>query len=128
MKNNFIITARHIRGLPYRVINTVLALALARDVVHVSEQTLEHMLTRHPKDYELCDAYLEQVILTPEYVGQSPHHKENFEIIKRVHSHIILVAISVSPDEYGDYPVKSAYTINHDTLRRRLRKCYIKPL
>ena len=73
-------------------------------------------------------AALEQVIAMPDYVGQSPLHPENFVLIKEVEEQVILVALSTVPNESGNYPVQSAYIIDHHTFQRRIRKGYFRPL
>jgi len=85
------------------------------------------MQERHPNDYTLCIASIETVIATPDYIGQAPHHRDNFELVKYVSDMVVLVAVSAIPDEHGDYPVQSSYTITHHTLKRRLRKGHLKP-
>ena len=73
---------KHINGLPYQAINSLLSLRLEHDVVHLSDRTIKHICERHPKDYELCLVSIETIIIEPDYVGQSPLHPENFVLIK----------------------------------------------
>jgi len=39
---------------------------------------------------------------------------------------LVLIAVSVMPNEYGKYPVESSYIIERYTLQRRIRKGYLK--
>lgn len=119
-------TSRNIKGLPYQAINSLLIQELKHGVVHLSNKTIRHVMEKHPKDYEVCLGNLELVISKPDFVGQSPLHKENFVVVKKVDEIFIMVAISSIADEYGEYPIMSTYLIPSSTVRRRIRVGYFK--
>lgn len=118
---------KDIDGLPYKTINVLLdGFTLVTSQVHLSERAIQHIHERHPEDSNICLASIETIVTAPDFVGQAPHYPSNFEIIKRIENHMILVAISAIPNEYGKYPIQSAYIIPHDTVRRRLRKRHVR--
>lgn len=121
-----IFLAKHIEGLPFAAINAALSLRLEHGKVHISRQTLRHIYERHPNDYAICVSAVEGIIKNPEFIGQAPHHRENFEVISQVNDVNILIAISSIPDARGDYPIMSSYIIPEGTFQRSLRKGYIQ--
>lgn len=121
-----IFVAKHIDGLPFATINTLLSLDLKHGNVHISDKAIQHIRERHPEDFSTCLAALENIIRTPECIGQEPHHRENFEVIGNISGLWVLVAICSIMDDYGDYPILSSYPIPNGTFQRRLRKGYIQ--
>jgi len=117
---------RHIGNLPYQAINKALSLNLQHDTVYLSEKAIHHIWERHPNDYHVCMEAIEVIVSTPDFTGQSPLHPDNFILIKQVQELMLLAAISVLPDEHGDYPVQSSYTIDNNALHHRLRKGFLK--
>lgn len=118
----------NIVGLPYEAVNQLLSLDLAHGVVHLSEQAIHHMQVRHPEDFSLCITHVRSVLRTPEYIGQAPHHARNFEVVKQVEGRWVLIAVSSDANEYGVYPIESAYTIPESARQRRVRKQHLYPL
>jgi hypothetical protein len=118
--------SKHIVGLPYQSINKLFLLMLEHGTVHLSDKTIQHIRERHPKDYDLCMAFIDTIIAAPDFIGQSPLHSENFVLIKKVEERFLLTAISTIPDEYNEYPLQSAYMIDHNVVQRRLRKGFFK--
>jgi hypothetical protein len=90
--------AKHINGLPYQAVNYLLPLRLEHAVVHLSDKTIQHICERHPNDYELCLTHIEIAVSKPDYIGQEPHHPENFEVVRIVGDAMVLVAISSIAD------------------------------
>jgi predicted nuclease of restriction endonuclease-like RecB superfamily len=116
--------SRNISGLPYKVINKLLRLKLENDIVHLSGRVVVHVKEKHP-EYEYTIGKIDEVIKFPDFVGQSPEHKTNFEVIKQFKNKYVLVAVSSRKDRRGDYPIMSAYIIYESTFRRRLRTGHI---
>ena len=112
-------------GLPCERVNELLKLELTGGAVHISEKVLQHIKERHPLDGVDDMQVIESVIIAPDYIGQAPHHQENFELIKCVEDRYVLVAVSGRLNDYGKYPVQSAYTVPRDTIHRRIRKGYL---
>lgn len=85
-------------------------------------------MQKHAADAAVCFTHIQSAIAQPDYIGQEPHHLENFEVIKRVEGSVLLVAIHSLNDSQGDYAIKSCYLIPESTLQRRLRKKHVVPL
>jgi hypothetical protein len=117
--------SKHIEGLPYQSINALLSLTLKHGTVHLSDKTIQHIRERHSKDYDLCLTSIDTIVTAPDFIGQEPHHLENFEVVKRIGEVMVLVAIGSVPNEYGKYPVLSSYIIPHNAMQRRLRKGHL---
>ena len=83
--------------------------------VHLSAMAIQHIKERHPSDYKACLAFIEEIIASPKYIGQSPLHPDNFSLVKEVGGIFAMVAIITKTNEYGKYPIMSAYII--DPLR-----------
>jgi len=112
--------------LPYKKINKLLKLQLTKDVAYLSKAAIEHIKLKHTDDYEICLENISSVICHPDYIGQSPHYKDKYEMVKITEAAIILVAMNALPNAYGNYPVESAYIIAESTLRRRIRTGHLK--
>jgi hypothetical protein len=112
---------KHIEGLPYRKINNILKLKLSGNRVHLSKKAIAHIKDKHPDDYKVCFAGIEEAICSPDYIGQSPFHKANYELVKLTDKGNILVAMSSIADKYGYYPIESTYLLEKSTLMRRVR-------
>jgi hypothetical protein len=89
--------------LPVAAIKAAIGLDLSAGPVHFSVRAQEHARRRHPGDFELCMKHLARIITAPDYVGQSPHQADGFELIgeARTEGAIVLVAIKVRPDARG---------------------------
>jgi hypothetical protein len=111
--------------LPAEMINRTLGTEMGPGKVRVSAQARKHIADKHPDDYEVVLANLQQTIAAPTYLGQAPHHADNIELIRRVRlgdrASYVLVAIGLEPDERGSYRVRSGYLISHDTVEDRRR-------
>ena len=80
------------------------------------------MAEEHPDDYVACLAALESAIAPPTFVGQSPKHTRNFEIVKRVprpDRKAILVAIGIERDDAGEYRVRTCYLVEPEKVETR---------
>jgi hypothetical protein len=103
-------------------------LKLAAGSVHFSIAAQKHALSHHGDDFYLCEPFLAETVASPTYAGQGPDHKgKGFELVlhTRRRDLIVLVAIHLKPTKAGTYIVKSAYPINSNTLKRRLRKGFL---
>ena len=100
--------------LPVDLINRTLGIELEPGRVRLSTRAHRHVAEDHPDDYATCLAALPTAITAPSYVGQAPHHGENFQLVKRVpglQGRMVLVAVGLEPDGRGDYRVRSTYLI-----------------
>lgn len=113
------------------MINRTLGTALEPGRVYLSTQAHRHIATDHAGDYRLVMDTIEVAIREPTYLGQAPRQASNFELIKRVavqeedesgkvlRRYHVLIAVSLEPDDRGDYRVASGYCVKEQTIERR---------
>jgi hypothetical protein len=83
------------------------------------------MATKHPADYPICIVEIAAAIATPTFIGQAPGHSLNFEMIRRIgraDGSVILAAISLEPDNLGDYRVRTCHLLEADKVEERRRQ------
>nr|WP_255701491.1 PBECR2 nuclease fold domain-containing protein [Afifella sp. H1R] len=96
--------------------------------VYLSIPAQQHAFRRHRETFPACLPFLSEIVRSPDYIGQSPHHRESgFELIGEVedNSLIVLIAIRLQRDGDGRYLVRSFYPIDRNKLDRRLRKGFV---
>lgn len=113
--------------VPVDKINAALGTELEPGHAWLSATAHRHMALDHPGDYPICITHLEAAISAPTYIGQAAHHPDNIEIIKRIRlpsATTILVALSLTRNEHGNYNVRSSYLIEEKDVdaRRRARR------
>lgn len=116
--------------LPVDAIAPILDLEMEAGTVRLSAQAHRHMAEDHPDDYPVCIAALEAAIASPTFIGQSPRHRDNFELIKRVsatNTHSVLVAVSIERDSAGTYRVRSCYLVSNETVDARRKAGRLRP-
>lgn len=116
--------------LPTETINRILGTELDPGAAYMSAQAHRHAAEKHPDDYAICVRHLSETIRNPGYVGQAPHHSENFELIRRVpglQDAAMLVAVGIVRDNLGRYRVRSMYLIDQGEFDRKREKGTIKP-
>lgn len=114
--------ARDLGPLPVDLINSALGTELEPGRAVLSARAHRHMAVDHPADYPICMAALADAIAAPNFIGQDPKHRENFEIVKRVglpDGRAVLVAIGLEIDDDGCYRVRSSYLISQRTIDAR---------
>jgi len=98
--------------------------------VHFSVKAQQHAIERHSQgEFDICKTQLPSAIRRPDYVGQSPHHRnDGFELIAATGEAQggVLVAVELERDANGRYIVASTYIISEATIARRLRTGHLK--
>ncbi len=113
-------------------INRVLGTELEPGPAFMSGAAHKHAAEKHPEDYAVCIANLALTISSPSFIGQAPHHSENFELLRRVpatpgaQGPTMLVAVGIERDVQGRYRIRSMYLIGQDELERKRSKGTIK--
>jgi hypothetical protein len=109
---------------PHELINRTLDLEIEAGNVVLSVRAEDHIKRDHPADYAVVMASLAQVGSNPGYIGQAPHHADNIEMVRRIVTDdtqsIVLVAIRLERNYYGNYNVVSAYCIREEQIAARL--------
>lgn len=110
-------------------INKALNLELEPGHGWLSMAADEHIRTRHPADYDICLKHLDAILSQPDWVGQKPSQPDSFELISKVTDNgenIILVAVSIERNAFGNYQIRSAYRLQQHDLDRRRRNNLFK--
>jgi len=115
--------------LPVDLINRTLGTELEPGDAILTATADRHIANDHPNDYGLVKASLGLVIESPTYIGQSPHHAESFELVRRVVGSngidIVLAAITLTRNEYGNYNVHSAYRLTEEKVTGRIKRGHL---
>lgn len=113
-------------ALPVDLINRTLGTELAKGDAWLSAVAHQHFAEDHADDYAICFSSLAEIIENPTWLGQAITHSANFELVSRIVGidRIVLVAIRLQPNKYGNYNVVSVYCIKQETVdaRRRSRR------
>jgi len=116
--------------LPADLINNTLGTELEDGDVVITARAQAHIALDHTQDFALVMEHLKLVISAPTYIGQSPHHPEAFELVRRIvlrdTSEIILAAINITRNAFGNYDVHSAYRITQERVDRRVASGHLR--
>jgi hypothetical protein len=108
--------------LPVALVNDALGAELDQGHARLSQAAHRHMAIDHPADYPVCIAEIAAAIASPTFVGQSPRHGRNFEMIRRIgraDGSVVLVAVGLEPDGSGDYRIRTCYLLEAGKLEQR---------
>lgn len=132
--------SRKFGAFPHEVIGRTLDVDLEPGNCYVSSRAHQHIAEDHPRDYPIIWAHLERVVAEPTFIGQAPHHTENFEMVKRIRifeedesgttlrEYYALIAVSFECDRHGDYRVVSGYLLKEEEVTtRRLNNHLVIP-
>jgi hypothetical protein len=104
------------------LVNAALGTELEPGNARLSRTAHRHMAEDHAADYPICIAVLHQVVAAPTFIGQAPGHTRNFEMIRRINradGRVVLAAVSLEPDDAGDYAVRTAYLLEPEKVDAR---------
>jgi hypothetical protein len=111
--------------LPVELINATLGVDLEPGDAILTARAHRHIAKDHAEDYATVMTYIQVLISSPTYIGQSPHHGEAFEMVRRVivpnREEIILAAINLTRNDHGNYNVHSAYRLKEHQVTRRIQ-------
>jgi hypothetical protein len=113
--------AARICALPVELINRTLSTELAPGDAWLSAVAHQHFAEDHADDYATCFPILAQAIGNPTWLGQAPEHSKNFELVSRVVSvsRIVLIALCLEANKYGNYNIASVYCIEQKDVEAR---------
>ena len=80
--------------------------------IYLGATNIAHMEAEHERDYDLYGKYIEEIIMSPTYVG---YRKGSIEYIKEL-SEYVKVAVRVSSD--NAYFARTLYTLNPDKVEK----------
>jgi hypothetical protein len=110
--------------LPIDRIAHILKEELRDGRVRLSASAHRHIAQDHPEDYEFCLAHMAEAIENPTYIGKPPWQIRNFELVKKIEDHNLLIAVSLEQD-HGSYRIRSSYRISYEKVRKRLAEKYL---
>lgn len=115
--------------LPVDLINRTLGTELDAGDAVLTARAQDHITKDHPDDFILVMHCIELVIKDPTYIGQSPHHGSEFELVRYVKmagsDGAVLAAVSLTPNDFGNYNVHSAYVIPQARVDRRIARGHL---
>jgi hypothetical protein len=123
-KKTVVYRAKRLGPLPVEKINALLMLELEPGEAWLSQAAHRHIATDHADCYEICMEHIVRVVTAPTFVGQAPHHGGNIELIGRIpmgDGKSVLVAVGLTPNNFGNYNVRSSYVIDEKDLDNRKR-------
>jgi hypothetical protein len=110
--------------LPVDLINATLGTELEPGDAIITSRAHRHIATDHADDYVAVMAYINVLISNPTYIGQSPRHGSEFEMVRRVivpgGNEIILAGINLTRNDFGNYNVHSAYRLTEEKVTKRI--------
>ena len=118
--------------LNIELVNRTLGTELAPGGLYLSRQAHWHIAKDHAEDYDACMKALKIAGERPGLIGQSPKHRDGFEIVVRFRSALsdstryTLIAISLERDNRGNYRVKSSYSLKEQVVERRRQNGHLK--
>jgi len=109
------------------VINLLGLSVAAGTPIFIGQSNIDHMINRHPADYEKYGSYIRDIISTPDYVGINPRDG-SIEYIKDffVDDDYVKVAVRVSLS--GTYFARSLFTRNRAKIDGFVANGTLKPL
>jgi hypothetical protein len=112
--------------LPVDLINKTIGTEPGEGTAIFTRYAQQHVIRRHPEDYQLCLPHIEKVISNPTYVGDD-HKNSGIELISKVFavSSYVLVAVGIQPDGNGRYQVHSFYRISEGKIQSRRQKGFL---
>jgi hypothetical protein len=115
--------------LPVELINATIGTELEPGGAILTSRAHRHIARDHAEDYAVVMAYIRVLIAAPTYIGQSPHHGEGFEMVRRVivpgETEIILAGINLTRNEFGNYNVHSAYRLTEEKVTGRIHRGHL---
>ena len=115
--------------LPVDLINRTLGTELDPGDAILTANADRHIEKDHFTDYVLVKSSLALVIEEPTYIGQSPRHAGSFELVRRVVGpngiDIVLAAVTLTRNEFGNYNVHSAYRLTEEKVTARIRRRHL---
>jgi hypothetical protein len=115
--------------LPVELINSTLGTELESGDAILTSRAHEHIATDHADEYVAVMTHIQLLISAPTYIGQSPRHGGEFEMVRRViipgGDEIILAGINLTVNEFGNYNVHSAYRLTEERVTRRIQRGHL---
>ena len=95
--------------------------------IYIGQSNIDHMISRHPDEYEKYGSFIVQIINSPDYIGINPND-DSIEYIKdfKIDNEYVKVAVRVSKS--GTYFARSLFTRNRAKVNRFIANGTLKSL
>ena len=89
--------------------------------IYIGDTNIDHMKSKHPKDYEKYGKYIQYILACPDYVGQNPTDG-SIEYVKQfvIDNKYVKVAVRVTTN--GTYYARSLYVLNSNRVNNFIKK------
>lgn len=105
-----------------------LGLAVGDDTpIYLGDSNIQHMIQRHPADYQKYGSQIPTILADPDYVGMNPSDG-SIEYVKEflIEGEYVKVAVRIAGT--GKYYARSLYVLNPNRVRNFIAKgTLIKP-
>ena len=103
-------------------VSSALGLDVAEDTpIYLGESNVQHMISRHPADYQKYGAYIPEILAQPDYVGMNAKDG-SIEYVKEfvVDGEYVKVAVRVTGT--GQFYARSLYVLNNNRVKNFIAK------
>ncbi len=91
----------------------------------LGETNISHMMSRHPRDYELYGQCISEILSEPDYVALS-EKDGSIEYVKEMQLDTIYVKVAVRVSLKGQLYVRSLYRLNVNRVKNFIEKGTLK--
>jgi hypothetical protein len=95
--------------------------------IYLGETNINHMINSHPLDYTKYEAYLPEIIRSPDYIG-ADESDGTIEFVKYIQTGNEHIKVAVRIANSGKYYVRTLYTITQRRIEQFITKGYLVKL
>lgn len=95
--------------------------------IFIGESNRQHMITKHPEDYEKYGSYIPEILSSPDYVAQNPKNS-SIEYVKEFHIDHDFVKVAVRITSSGAYYARTLYVLNSGRVERFIEQETLKKI
>ena len=93
--------------------------------IFLGESNINHMLSRHPGDFQKYGHYIAQILSSPDYVGQNPKDG-SIEYVKEFQIDNEFVKVAVRLSGGGKLYARSLYVLNNNRVNNFIKRGTLK--
>lgn len=121
--------------MPKQIVGTISAKVIsllgldtaAETPIFIGESNIQHMISKHPEDYEKYGSYIPDILSSPDYIAQNPKDS-SIEYVKEFHIHQDFVKVAVRVTSGGSYYARSLYVLNPGRVQRFIERGTLKEI
>ena len=118
--------ARQVGILNQRVIDLLGLDMPAGKSILLGETNINHMMNRHPRDYELYGVYISKILSEPDYVALNVKD-DSIEYVKEMQIDHVYIKVAVRISIKGQLYARSLYRLNDNRVKNFIEKGTLKP-